>query len=189
MRDHANERGFSLMTVLLALLLMAVAGSAALTLGTMESGTAEARSNYTQAMAAAESGLPQVMRAISPSMVVAGQNYVGSHASSTDADFVWLPGVDLDGDGTVDVQQRYRAWGVGVSEGSNGIIAVQGQVVRNGSVMSTAVLEVVSRSLQCTDPYGGQSGAGAGGVNFQRGLTNCAAMVGGGAAAGGPPVL
>lgn len=159
-----GARGFSLVTVLLALMLMAVAGSAAVTVGTMDVGTAQARANYQLALAAADAGLQHYATIARPSDVFQGQPLVGSRAGNAVENFVWLPGMDLDGDGTNEFESRYRAWGSHPPMGTAGFVQIEGQLLRNGDLVSTALIQVAieARCDPNSNPQAGGSATGQG---------------------------
>lgn len=164
----ASSRGFSLPIVLLALLLLAVAGASAITVATVESGNADARASYSQALGAADAGLQHFIAAAQPDGMMSGVDVVGSRAGDADANFVWLPGLDTDGDGVRDLESRYRIWSMkqqndAAGPGQPGWVTVEGQVLRNGSVTSTATLQAVLRQ-RCPASTSSQYGSGAGGT-------------------------
>jgi type II secretory pathway pseudopilin PulG len=159
------SRGFSMITVLLALLLLGAAGAAAITVSTMESGNAQARANYDQALSAADAGMQQFSIWAQPDRIAQNVDLIGSRAADSDASFIWLPGSDLNGDGVNDIESRYRAWGLGDGPMEHsGRVVIQGQAIRNGIVTSSATLQVIVQQ-RCPPAGNSQAGSNAGGTN------------------------
>lgn len=135
-----NDRGFSLLLVLLVAVLLAVVGTSAVLLGTSEVGTAGARSTRAQALAAAEAGLAHFRRVAQPSMTEA-RYYMGKAGNDADS-FYWLP--DVPGRNGETFQSRYRVRGVGPGPlPGTGLAIVEGEVLSGGQVVGRTELSVI----------------------------------------------
>ena len=179
-RGRAHERGFSLLIVLMAILVMAVAGAAAVSLGGSDAVAATGRTYRSQAIVAAETGLGVFSRtAIIDNInddrtnAAAGQFGPAGNPAPT-----YYQLVDSDGDGAADLRYGYRVWG-----GGNAPLAQSRHVFAEGRVeelaapnrvLGIAWLGTVLR--QCGDPEGlqgmdGGGPAGAGAINER--ANNC----------------
>lgn len=174
-----NSRGFSMIVVLLAMMLLAAAGAGAVAVSTSEGGTVDARASYTQALTAADAGLQHFIAVAQPGNMPSDVDLVGSRVGDADANFVWLPGLDTDGDGQADLESRYRIRSNQQDPtpvppnppGQPGWVTVEGQVLRRGVVLSVANLHAVVQQ-RCRPNQNAQAGGGAGGTGSSMG-TGC----------------
>lgn len=131
-----NERGFSLLIVLLVLVMLGMAGASAVAISNAEVGTAGARSLRVQALNAAEAGLAQFQRTAAPSRMDEGW-YLGG-----DDDYFLLPATT--GPSGEVVQGRYRVRGEGAGAlPMTGRALVEGEVLVDGRVASRAEVAVI----------------------------------------------
>lgn len=147
MRD---ERGFSLLVVLLVSVVLAAVGSSVVYVATSDVGTAGARNMRAQALAAAEAGLAHFQRVAHPSLM-GDAWYLGGGADGVD--YYWLP--DVPGRHGEMLQARYRVRGVGPGPlPKTGVAVVEGEVLSGGHVVGRAEVMVLVQS------QGGASEAG-----------------------------
>lgn len=135
-----DERGFSMLVVLLVAVILAAVGSSVVYVATSDAGTAGARNMRAQALAAAEAGLAHFNQVAHPSMMT-DTWYLGG-GGDTDADFLWLPDVPGRNGGTL--QARYRVRGVGPGPlPKTGLAVIEGQVLSGGRIVGQAELGVL----------------------------------------------
>lgn len=137
-----GSRGFSLLTVLLILIVVAVIGTMSLNISTGQESISTSRTMQRQALAAAEAGLASFF-GNAPATVVPGTYYVGSIGSDPES-FIYLPGtMGRDGAG---LEARYKVYatapGPATVADSVRLIA-EGQVLSGGKVVGRSTLEAI----------------------------------------------
>ena len=146
-----NERGFSLLVVLVVAVILTAVGASVVYLATSDAGTAGARNMRAQALAAAEAGLAHFTQVAPPSLMTETW-YLGGGGDS-DTDFLWLP--DVPGRHGETLQARYRVRGVGPGPlPKTGLAVVEGQVQAGGRVVGRAEVAVLVQT------HGGANEAG-----------------------------
>ena len=157
-----HERGFSLLSVLAVLLLMAIVGITSLAMSNNEASVADARSARRQALTAAEAGLNHFI-GNAPAVVEPDAWYIGTATT-----FLDMPAVK-DSRGRT-LQPRYRVRTVpGTGPVADSVVAVaEGEVVQDGSVIGRSTISaiVVARSASGSGAVGqGQKSLGAWGTS------------------------
>ncbi len=140
-----NDRGFSLLVVLLVAVVLAVVGSSAVLVATRDAGTAGARAMRVQALAAAEAGLAHFQQMASPSLIEDGTYYVGRDTGDANTDYRWLPQVPGRNGEMLDARYRVRGGGPGPLP-KTGLAIVEGEVLSGGRVVGRAELSVLVKA-------------------------------------------
>lgn len=154
LRTRTAARGYSLLAVLFVITMLALMGTAAYTLATSDASTADASELRSQALSAAESGLQIYSATMDPAMVVDQTGNVND-----------LEPVEIAGTGRT--QYRFLIIGAG-STGTIGDVISEGQVVRDGRVISRARIRGSVMMQAFVDPYSESAGGGPSGANLNR---------------------
>jgi type II secretory pathway pseudopilin PulG len=156
-----HPRGFSLLLVLLALVVMSVVGLVAFRIGQTELGVATSRGAQRQAMAAAEAGLAHFL-GNAPSGIKTGVYYLGSETTH-----VYLP--DTTGADGRTVRSRYRVHTtVAGPVTDSAIVLSEGEALVGGSVVGRALVSAVVSATAASGNrlvYPGQKSLGAWGTS------------------------
>lgn len=138
-----NDRGFSLLVVLLVSVILAAVASTTVVIATSDAGTASARNMRAQALAAAEAGVAHFNRVAHPSLM--GDGYYLGGAGGADTDYLWLP--EIPGRRGETLQARYRVRGTGAGPlPKTGHAVVEGEVLAGGRVVGRAELAVLLKA-------------------------------------------
>ena len=151
MRD---PRGYSLIAVLFVVLMLALMGTAAYTLAGADASSAASSELRSQALAVAEAGLQIVSSTVDPSTI-----------PDETANVADLEPVELGESG--ETKYRYLVIGAG-SNGEIGHLISEGQIVRNGHVISRARVRGSVLMEAWEDPYSASAGSGPKGANVIR---------------------
>lgn len=146
-----GERGYSLLTVLLVMIILALVGSAAVMQSGSDAGTAGARAMHSLALEAASTGMVRYQLAARP-----------SHDAELPAETVLIPtegigSTDTDGDGTADRTTRFtvRVLGSGLVMDSV-LVESLGEVVEDDRVVARARVTASLGVRRVEDAYIGQ---------------------------------
>ncbi|AKU90304.1 PilX N-terminal domain-containing pilus assembly protein [Vulgatibacter incomptus] len=136
-----SPRGFSLLTVLLVLVVLAIVGTMSLTLSTGQVSVATSRTIQRQALAAAEAGLSHFF-GNAPTQVQADRYYVGSESN-----YVYLrntPSETMGEDGKP-LQARYRVRSTAdvLPVADSVLLVSEGEVLANGRVVGRSRVEAI----------------------------------------------
>lgn len=157
-RPSHRNRGFSILAVLFAVVILALVGSTAYLYGTIDSTSAESTALRSQALAAAETGMALFSVAADPTTI----------PDETEDEASLVP-VDLPThSASTNDSTQYLIMGAGNS-GGVGHVIVEGRVLRGGRIVSRARLGGTLMMEQRDDPYEGTAGHGPTGANVQRG--------------------
>lgn len=157
-------RGFSLLTVLLVVVVLAVGATTAVMLSTQEAGTAQTFTIRKQALAAAEAGLAHFHNRAQPRKIADGDWLLGNASGDSATDWFWLPDVPARSGETLRSRYRIRGANPGNLPPNAGRIRVEGQVLSGDQVIGTAELDVVLATVGGREnPYSGQEDGGADG--------------------------
>jgi len=154
LHDRSTPRGYSLLAVLFVITMLGLLGTAAFTLASSDASTASASELRSQALAVAESGLVIYSATMDPASVLDETGIVDE-----------LEPVELGGPG--EFEYRYLIIGAG-STGTVGDVISEGQVLRNGRVVSRARIRGSVMMQTWEDPYSSVAGAGPSGANVIR---------------------
>ena len=142
-----SSRGFSMLVVLFVLLIIAVLGVTAATIGTTDAGTARAHASRAHALLAAETGLAILTASGNASTIEA-------LITAKDGTVTALPAIDLDGDGVTEHRPTFL-----VLQGITGEFVVEGQLRdETDRVLSRARLSGRVTTFAGGDGYEGQGG-------------------------------
>lgn len=142
-----NERGFSLMIVLLCIIVMTVIGLMTVTIGSSDVGAAGAREKRSQALIAAETGFYLMTYSRNAATIA---TTIEAAAAQEQID---LLEVDTDGDTVPDMQTAYSVTRNG------GVFFVEGRLIdEDGRIISRARLGGRLRSFSGKNGYEGQEG-------------------------------
>ncbi len=143
----SSERGFSMLVVMFVLLIIALLGVTAATIGTTDAGTARAHSGRAQALLAAETGLA-MLTASGDAATIEGL------ITAKDGTVTALPALDIDGDGVTELRPAFL-----VLQGITGEFVVEGQLRdESDRVISRARLAGRVTTFAGGDGYEGQVG-------------------------------
>lgn len=160
-----GSRGFSLLTVLLILIVVAVMGTMSLNLSTGQESISASRTTQRQALAAAEAGLGHFF-GTAPAMVEPNMYYVGS-AGSDATSFVYLP--DTMGRDGASLEARYRVYSTAAGPVADSVRLIsEGQVVSGNKVVGRSIVEAIVSATAgtATGSYGqGQKSMGPWGTS------------------------
>lgn len=174
MHPHRNERGFSLLIVLMAILVMSISGAAAVSIGGADNTAAASRSARAQARFAAESGLVGFFDA-NPVETLADERVDptnGNYASNAGRAPVEINSTVIDG---TTYRLEHVWWGTGTNPAATGEldslgagVIIEGRMLqqRGGSpeaVMARVWLGTVTR--KCEGAAGAGQKGGADGTN------------------------
>jgi len=154
----AAARGFTILAVLFAIVILALIGTTAYLFGTTDGGSAQANALRAQALAAAEAGMTLFSATADPTAI----------PDETDLDSDSLVPVELPNMGATGTRTEYVIVGAG-NTGTIGQVIVEGRVLQGNSVLSRARLTGVLMMEQHDDPYEATAGVGPTGANVQYG--------------------
>lgn len=155
MRRIHDDRGFSLLLVLLSLVVIALLGTTAVVIATSDAGAAGARANRAAALAAAEAGLQAYLGSFSPSVDCA--HPAGTVLLEGDA-----PALETDGKEGADLVPSFTvSVGPVQTHAQSCNVLARGVIAdASGHVMGEALLNGTVRVETRETGYGGQKDSG-----------------------------
>lgn len=164
MRGSSTERGFSLVVVLLVVTALSLVTSAAYMLSASDAVTASARSYRALALEAASAALSRYQGVAQPSLDAGATVPLVEESVGT---------FDLDGDGAVDYEIRYRVESAGADLLQNSVrVRAIGEVVAQpeGSIVARASVSSVLTTERFIRPYEDTINLGAAGGGVQQNI-------------------